>query len=136
MREGGPDNAMRVCQEVAPAIAQEVSSDRGMDVKRVSLRNRNPDMGEPSDWEADVLRAFDRRHGEGEPAAGMTWSATVDGEYRFMQAIPTDAVCLNCHGSNLSAEVRETLDELYPADEATGYEEGDVRGAFVVTKAL
>jgi len=36
----------------------------------------------------------------------------------------------------LSPDVTATLAALYPQDQATGYQEGDLRGAFVVVKNL
>ena len=70
----------------------------------------------------------------------MTWSeiAAIDGkrQFRFMKAIPTGALCLQCHGSSISPEVSARLAELYPDDKATGYATGDIRGAFVVTRNL
>ena len=60
----------------------------------------------------------------------------VGNEFRFMKAIPTGAVCLKCHGTDLSPAVTAKLTELYPDDKATGFKEGDLRGAFVVVKNL
>ncbi len=133
---GGPASAIQVCQQVAPALAHSVSQERGMQIRRVSLRYRNPQMGVPSDWQAAVLEDFDARRAAGEDPATLTWSAIEDGEYRFMQAIPTAPPCLACHGSELSAEVKAAIEERYPDDRATGYAVGDVRGAFVVTRTL
>ena len=53
-----------------------------------------------------------------------------------MKAIPTDSVCLGCHGTDLSPDVSRILADLYPVDRATGYSEGDIRGAFVTTRKL
>ena len=53
-----------------------------------------------------------------------------------MKAIPTAAVCLKCHGTELTADVVDALNNAYPEDKATGYQEGDIRGAFVVVKDL
>ena len=53
-----------------------------------------------------------------------------------MKALPTEQVCLGCHGANLAPEVQAKLSELYPVDKATGYELGQVRGAVVVQKNL
>ncbi|MGM0774574.1 MAG: c-type heme family protein, partial [Pseudomonadota bacterium] len=41
---------------------------------------------------------------------------------------------LGCHGKSIDPEVKAKLDELYPEDQATGFSEGDLRGAFVVTR--
>lgn len=136
MKTGGPVAAMSVCQIKAPELAAAISLEKGMTVKRVSLKNRNPVMGVPNEWETQVLNDFETRKAAGEYPATLTYAKTVDNEFRFMQAIPTAAVCLVCHGSNLSPDVSARLTELYPQDQATGYKEGDLRGAFVVVKNL
>jgi len=136
MQTGGPVAAMSVCQIKAPELAAAISLGKGMTVKRVSLKNRNPVMGVPNEWETQVLKDFETRKTAGEDPATLTYAKTVDNEFRFMQAIPTAAVCLVCHGSNLSPDVSALLAQLYPQDQATGYKEGDLRGAFVVVKNL
>jgi hypothetical protein len=47
----------------------------------------------------------------------------------------TGTLCLACHGqvSSLDPAVRAVLAERYPADRATGYRAGDLRGAVSVT---
>jgi len=54
-------------------------------------------------------------------------------ERRYMRAIPTDAVCLTCHGAALAPEVAAAIAKDYPGDRATGFELGQLRGAFTVT---
>ena len=44
--------------------------------------------------------------------------------------------CVTCHGETIAPSIAAKIDELYPADKATGFREGDLRGAFVVTKTL
>ena len=56
--------------------------------------------------------------------------------FRYMKPIPTAKVCLGCHGDSLSAELAAKLDELYPDDQARGFKEGDIRGAFTISKPL
>ena len=139
MQAGGPLSAIEVCHTRAPAIADAVSLDSGMQVSRVSLRNRNPGNA-PTEWQAAVLRDFEARLAAGEAADALSWQeiAQTDGprEYRFMKAIPTAPMCLACHGQSLAPAVAEKIAELYPEDKATGYREGDIRGAFVVTSLI
>jgi hypothetical protein len=139
MQAGGPVAAIEVCHSEAPGIAQAVSLEQGMQLSRVSLKNRNPDNAANA-WQTTVLMDFQERVDSGEDAAGLSWQETVEtgngAEYRFMQAIPTGAVCLACHGKVLAPEVADRIDSLYPEDKATGFSEGDLRGAFVVTKSL
>jgi hypothetical protein len=56
--------------------------------------------------------------------------------YRFMKAIPTGPLCLACHGTSVTPEVAASLHNLYPNDLATGYEFGDIRGAFTLSKPM
>jgi hypothetical protein len=139
MQAGGPLNAIEVCNERAPAIAAAVSLDSGMDLSRVSLRNRNPGNA-PNAWQAAVLEDFEARLATGENIDALTWQEIADSdgrqEFRFMQAIPTASLCLACHGEVLAPPVAAKLAELYPDDKATGFREGDLRGAFVVTRNL
>jgi hypothetical protein len=139
MQAGGPLNAIEVCSERAPAIAASVSLEKGMNLSRVSLRNRNPE-NVPTEWQTTVLQEFEARLAAGETAPDLSWHQTVDTngnqEFRFMKAIPTGSLCLTCHGEAIAPPVAAKINELYPADKATGFREGDLRGAFVVTKAL
>lgn len=136
MKAGGPTAAIAVCHEEAPKLAAAVSQETGFTVIRVSDKPRNPEMGVPTDWQRGVLAEFVARKVAGEDPSELTWHAEVDGEQRFMKAIPTDGVCLTCHGSELQPEIQTALAELYPKDQATGYAAGDIRGAFVVTRDM
>lgn len=140
MQAGGPINALTACQIKAPEVAQSVSASQQLQISRVSLRNRNPVMGVPSEWQAQVLNDFEARKVKGEALESLVYSELVESngkqEYRFMKAIPTEAMCLTCHGSDISPAIMTRLTELYPQDKATGFKEGDLRGAFVVVKNL
>ena len=52
-----------------------------------------------------------------------------------MKAIPTQALCLNCHGELMSTPVKAKIKQLYPGDKATGFKVGDIRGAFTLFKS-
>lgn len=139
MKAGGPINAIGVCNTEAPKIASKVSLDQAMSVSRTSLKNRNSSNA-PSDWQAAVLEQFEADKMSGKMPNELEFSEIVDTnagkEFRYMKAIPTGEVCLKCHGSTIDAKVTAKLSELYPQDKATGFSEGDLRGAFVVTKIL
>ncbi len=139
VRAGGAVGALGVCNEKAPAITARVSAEQGLRVGRTSLRPRNPENA-PTLWQKRVLEEFETRLRAGEDPAALTHGEVVTTatgrEYRFMKAIPTGMICLNCHGSNLDPEVQKKLNQLYPLDRATGFKEGDLRGAFVVTQRL
>ena len=93
-------------------------------------------MGVPNDWQTRVLQEFEARKAAGESPKTLVYSEVVGDEHRFMKAIPTEAVCLNCHGVDIKPEVQAKIDEFYPDDRAVGFEEGDLRGAFVAVRSL
>jgi hypothetical protein len=138
MQEGGPVNAVGVCKEKAPAIAAGLSEESGWEVGRTSLKTRNTALNAPDAWETEVLEQFESRKANGESPKGMTYASVVDTEdgkmYRFMQAIPTQQVCLACHGESIALDLANALDEAYPDDQARGYSLGDIRGAFTLSK--
>ena len=139
MQAGGPVTAIQVCSQRAEEIAREVSEREGMELQRVSRNYRNPDNA-PNAWQLSVLQTFKARRAAGAEPGELTWNEFVgagrDRELRYMKAIITDGVCLQCHGETVAPEVRAKLDELYPNDRAIGYRKGDVRGAFVVTQIV
>nr|WP_296748987.1 DUF3365 domain-containing protein [Thioalkalivibrio sp.] len=139
MQEGGPLKAIEVCQQRAPEIASDISSETGWSVGRTSLKLRNPDNA-PDEWERAVLKDFDAQHAAGVPAAELSRHEVVqDGDdtvFRFMRAIPTGGACLTCHGSELGGDIKHALERLYPEDQATGYSAGDVRGAFTIIQRM
>lgn len=132
-----PEHAISVCNERAPEIAAKLSSAHDVQIGRTALRVRNP-ANRPTDWQRDVLNDFKERAAAGEPLATMEYSATVEQngtvERRYMKAIPTDGLCLTCHGQQLSPSLQQTITAQYPSDEATGFKVGDLRGAVYVVR--
>ncbi len=86
------------------------------------------------------MTEFVNRIAAGEPAASLKRAEIVEhnGErvFRYIQAIPTGELCLNCHGSDIKPNVRAKIQELYPADQATGFKPGELRGVFTLSKTL
>ncbi|WP_018868202.1 MULTISPECIES: DUF3365 domain-containing protein [unclassified Thioalkalivibrio] len=140
MEEGGPIQAIEVCNERAPEIEQRISAEFGRDIGRTSLKIRNPENS-PDEWERIQLEHFESQRADGTPADQLDPRHEVvedeDGaRFRFMAAIPTGGACLACHGTDISSDVKHALERLYPDDEATGFSEGDVRGAFTITHEM
>lgn len=130
--------AVEVCQIQAPLIAERVSDD-SIEVGRTALRVRNP-ANSADAWERRILENFERQMARGEDPAGLETFAVrhVDGKRRghWMKAIPTGGMCLSCHGSQLDPQVQQTIDQRYPQDQATGFSQGSLRGAFSVEITL
>lgn len=139
--KGGPAGAIAVCRDQAPILARQASAASGWTVRRVSLRNRNP-AAIPDAWERAALEDFDRRAKAGEKPSGLEKGEVVtEGQakiYRYVKALPTLELCVNCHGptDRLSPAVKAKLGELYPQDKATGYHPGEIRGAITIKRPL
>lgn len=141
MKENGPVSAIKVCRNVAPAIASEVSRKNGWNIGRKSLKTRNAALGMPDAWEQKVLADFEKRM-EKENPANMEFAEVVtepQGKfYRYMKAIPMQDICLKCHGSDdtIAPNVKDALKAEYPHDKATGYTLGQIRGGFSIKRPL
>jgi hypothetical protein len=135
---GGPVAAIGVCRDRAPAIAARLSQQSGARVSRTALRVRNP-ANAPDDLQRAVLGQFAEQLAAtpagataGPPEAVFEIRGAQGIERRYMRAIPTDALCLTCHGATLSPELASAIERDYPKDEATGFAQGELRGAFSV----
>lgn len=133
--EGGPMAAINVCYLRAPEIAAQLSQASGARVGRTALRVRNPSNA-PDDLERTVLEQFAADLGSGpidRPLEAVFEIRRGDAvERRYMRAIPTDALCLTCHGKTIAPELAAAIARDYPKDQATGFEQGQLRGAFSV----
>ena len=133
--EGGPMAAINVCYLRAPEIAAQLSQASGARVGRTALRVRNPSNA-PDDLERTVLEQFAVDLGSGpidRPLEAVFEIRRGDAvERRYMRAIPTDALCLTCHGKTIAPELAAAIARDYPKDQATGFEQGQLRGAFSV----
>lgn len=136
MQADGPAGAIEVCQQAAPAIAENLSAQSGAQVRRIALRERNPAAAPVGELRARLEQlAASPVDANGTPAS-MTWTegkgrnATV----HYLRAIPMKAQpCAACHGTSIAPEVQTKLAELYPADKATGFKPGELRGAIAIT---
>lgn len=139
MAKGGYEGAVRACSEVAQTVTEEFAHERGLEIRRVSLRARNP-KDQPDEWEAAKLRMWEKEYKPGAPPAEVFETFEEEGRRiaRYLKPIVVQPMCLGCHGprDKISAEVRRVIEERYPRDHATGYQAGDLRGAFSVTLRL
>jgi hypothetical protein len=135
---GGPTQALQVCKVVAPRIAQSHSTPT-MTVRRVSLKVRNPG-DRPDAFEAEKLLELEGLHARGELPTEVMEVRSEDGRrtLRYLRPIVLAGPCMNCHGDAEAIDpgVRPLIQEMYPEDQATGYQVGDLRGAVSVRVAL
>lgn len=133
--DGGPANAIGICNVRAPMIADSFSSMSGIDIARVSLKQRNRQYL-PDSFEIATLERFAADTSpEPQSYTEIVFDSAEIKHLRYMKEIVVGQLCLNCHGNpgQFSPAVKAVLAERYPDDPAVGYAIGDSRGAFSVT---
>lgn len=142
IKEGGPASAIKVCREIAPRMAGDLSRQHGIKLTRVSLKVRNPLLGTADEWEQKTLMQFETRLANGEKPETLEAAEIVsepNGKYfRYMKGIVLQPGCVACHGASnmIDAAVKARLAEDYPHDQAIGYAPGQVRGGVSVKRPL
>ncbi len=143
MQAGGPVAAVEVCKVRAPEITQYLNDthNNNLSIKRTSLKLRNQSNA-PDAWEKQVLTSFTEQLANGTPAEDLIHVEQIKSEsnttLKLMRAIPTQGLCLVCHGDKqtMSEDLVKAIELTYPHDKATGYQVGDIRGAFSVTQII
>ena len=136
VKSSGFGGAISVCKEIGLVRAREVGEKFGGSIRRVTLKNRNP-QNVPDSYEAGVLTKMESDHHAGKLQEAYVEVVTgADGKknLRFMKPIITEALCLNCHGTpdKLNPDAGKAIQQNYPDDKDTGYSADQVRGAFSV----
>lgn len=124
MGTGGPEGAIEICSKEARSLAEQVGQEQGVRIGRTGVRLRNSENVAPV-WAEGLIEARTQ-----EPVFGVL----SDQRSVALLPIKLQAQCLACHGPSdrLSPGVQEQLAALYPDDQATGFQEGELRGWFWV----
>ena len=125
MKAGGPEAAVRVCRDEAQALTARVARDQRLDVGRTSHKLRNP-ANAPRAWALSTVAA----HAGAKAAAVTPVAVDLGGRIGVLGPIPTGEVCVVCHGAAaaLPPSIVAAIRDAYPADRATGFAPGDLRG--------
>lgn len=139
MKSGGPVHAIDVCHKNAPQITADLEKKTGWDLKRTSLKVRNPNNA-PDAWEKAVLEKFEQQKVHGADPKKLEYGEVVNENghkvFRYAKAIPTGNVCVVCHGQHVANPIMERIKTYYPHDQATGFKPDDIRGMFSFKKQL
>jgi hypothetical protein len=135
----GPEAAVAYCHLEALPLTARIAGEfpQVKNVRRTALRVRNP-ANTPDTVDRSVLEEWLAGWNPAAPPTPVLREFTpADGrrELRYYRPVPVMATCLACHGQDkeIPDSVRQALQRDYPDDQATGFEEGDLRGAIVVT---
>jgi hypothetical protein len=139
LEKGGYEGAISVCANVAQDITRQFNEKSGHYARRISLGYRNPNDF-PDEYERQKLESFDRLNREKKLESEYYEVVLEKGRdyLRYLKPVIAGKMCLNCHGQpdEIPIGVQRIIQERYPNDRATGYLEGDVRGAVSVKIAL
>jgi len=141
IQKNGIVSAVSVCSDTAQLLTVNYGLNKGLYIKRVSLKNRNP-RNAPDGFESKVLNYFGELSFEGKLNETTEFTEVVNSDgvtsVRYMKPIIVQSPCLSCHGTNeqISTDVKSIIQNKYPEDKATGYQIDDLRGAVSIQKTL
>ncbi len=118
-----------------PGWGREISDTSKVDLSRTALGVRNP-ADAPDTWEQQQMLTFNFLLETGlDPTTFESSEIVVENGqkvFRWLRPVVMVEQCLVCHGENLSARIKLLLGQEYPLDEAAGYSEGALGGAYSV----
>lgn len=129
MKKGGPVYAVEFCNLQASSIVDSLNEANNCLISRISEKNRNPENNLKTGSDKNLWAIFK----EG------TLNDTIISEGKklvYYKTIKTAMpACLKCHGqpgSDIDPTTSKKLQNLYPADLATGYKLNDFRGLWKI----
>jgi len=132
IQEKGTIGAINFCNTKATVLTDSISMMKNAIIERISDKPRNLE-NQANDVELGYIENFKKMLSSGDD---MTPIVNVnDGEVKFYYPITTNALCLQCHGKpneQIQAETLATLKNLYPADQAIGYDVEEIRGIWSI----
>ncbi len=134
VQEEGIAEALKFCNVNAYPIVDSLEEVYNIQVKRASSRTRNPG-DTPNKMEGEIIEKYSR-----DIAKGFTPEVKIimddDMAHYFKPIILSAELCLKCHGqvgTDLLDENYKIIKELYPDDNATGHNLGDLRGIWSIS---
>ena len=127
MQEKGPIGAIEFCNVHAISLTQKLAESAGVQLQRVSLKNRNP-INEAQGQAKETLEKWAQLDiSELKPMSFDSKKAV-----EVYLPIVTRELCLKCHGENISVDLQREIKKRYPLDKAKGYQSGQLRGAWKI----
>jgi hypothetical protein len=128
IQQSGVSNALPFCSALAMPLTSLVANTNDVSLRRVSHRPRNP-ANRASPAELEWIESYRATLAAGgKPQATLVTNDTIT---FYAPIVITNQLCLQCHGKpgeDIAPANLEVIRHLYPADEATGFGLGDVRG--------
>lgn len=132
IQKEGTLGAMEFCNVQAYPLTDSMAVVHQAKIKRVTDKPRNP-TNQANDVELGYIESFKNTIASGDEVAPIV--TEENGQVHFYSPIVTNAMCLQCHGKpkeQIQPATMTKLQELYPADQAIGYTENEVRGIWAL----
>ncbi|MDR9365679.1 MAG: DUF3365 domain-containing protein [Balneolaceae bacterium] len=132
IQEKGTEGALEFCNIQAIPLTDSMAVELQAHIKRVTDQPRNPD-NLANETELEYIRSAKSDLSEGNEVTPAIHYA--NGKVVGYYPIITNQLCMQCHGNENSQINHATLEQiktLYPDDQATGYDVGELRGIWVV----
>ncbi len=130
----GSEHAVEFCHTIAIPLTDSMSEVQQVSVRRVSDKPRNPANTADAKSTAHIAY-FQALLNQGRTDLPPV-TEQIGHEVTVYVPIITNTMCLACHGnpaSDIDEPTLARIQSLYPADQATGYAENQVRGLFLVS---
>ncbi len=132
LQKNGVIAALNFCNAQALRITDSMATVHKAHIKRVTDKPRNP-INQANAAELQYLENFKKQVAAGDEVDPIV--VEIGNETDFYYPIVTNSMCLKCHGiagKELETITLAKIQELYPADKATGYGENEVRGIWSI----
>ncbi len=134
LQTGGVENAIEFCNLNAMPLVDSLNKHLDTRIRRVTFKARN--QGDlPDSIESAILKAYAFQSTDSVPKTSNVQSMD-DKTFLFTKPIIVEnALCLTCHGeigNGMAQETDDYIKSLYPEDQASGYQIGDLRGMWSI----
>ncbi|MGB0431367.1 MAG: Tll0287-like domain-containing protein [Bacteroidia bacterium] len=124
---GGFAQAVSFCSVEALPLTQQIADKYDVKIQRIAQKYRNP-FNKPNANDKLVIDDF----------TNSTAPVVIESDkaFTYYKPIGTKGLCLNCHGikgKTLNEDALTAIAQKYPMDNAIGFNEGDLRGAWKIT---
>jgi len=121
------------CTSKATAITKTINTKLPTyaKVRRTALKLRNDKNNTADTLDTKIMNEYVAAI-EAKTFTEKDIKVVVEGNItRVYKPLVTKLVCLKCHGSNVSKEIKDIVNIAYPHDKAMDFKEGSLRGVIV-----
>ena len=134
MKQGSQElDAVTFCTDNADKITKEINAKlpENASVRRASLQTRNPDNSADATDKKIMQEYIAQIESKSFNPKSPIKIVEDANSTRVYKPLLTKAVCLKCHGENVSDNISKFIKENYPKDQAMNFKENSLRGVIV-----